>query len=70
MLGGLSIPADSLNISLGMGLSITLKAERGVCRWLLGGHDLVFRASTVKAGGPGFDSQLLPWVFSLSAGLY
>ena len=36
MLGGLSTPADSLSISLGMGLSITLKAERGRLRWLWG----------------------------------
>ena len=36
MLGGLSTPADSLIISLGMGLSITLKAGRGMLRWLWG----------------------------------
>ena len=36
MLGGLSIPADSLITSLGVGLSITLKAGRGMLRWLWG----------------------------------
>ena len=36
MLGGLSTPADSLIINLGIGLSITLKAGRGMLRWLWG----------------------------------
>ena len=31
MLGGLVIRADSKNTSLGMGLSITFKVERGLC---------------------------------------
>ena len=29
----------------------------------------VARAPAAKAGGPGFDSRWLPWVFSLLAGL-
>ena len=36
VLGGLSTLVDSLIISLGMGLSITLKGERGMLRWLWG----------------------------------
>ena len=36
MLGDLIIPVDSLSISLGMGLSITLKARVEQLRWLWG----------------------------------
>ena len=61
VLGGFITPADSSSTSLGIGLSIALKAERGIPDWLWG---------AVQAGGPGFDPQWLPWIFSLSAGLY
>ena len=36
MLGDLIVPVDSLSISLGMGLSITLKAGVELLRWLWG----------------------------------
>ena len=36
MLGDLIIPVDSLSISLGMGLSTTLKAGVKMARWLWG----------------------------------
>ena len=36
MLGDLIIPVDALSISLGMGLSITLKAGMKMPRWLWG----------------------------------
>ena len=61
VLGDLAIPTDSLSlISLGIGLSITFKGNRGS----------MVRAPAVKAGGPGFDSRWLPWVFSLPVVLY
>ena len=68
MLGDLVIPADSLSISLGIGLSITWWK---VNAWVaVGGRSSVVRAPEAKAGGHGFDSQRLPWVFfSLPAGL-
>ena len=49
----------ALIISLGMGLSITLKAGRGMLRWLWGA---VAQWSAAKAGGR------LPWVFSTNEG--
>ena len=68
MLGDLIIPVDSLSISLGMGLSITLKA--GVkLPVAVGSHSSVVRAPAVKAGGPWFNTQWLPYLFSLPAGL-
>ena len=36
MLGGFITPADSSSTSLGIGLSIALKAERGILDWLWG----------------------------------
>ena len=36
MLGGFITPADSSSTSLGAGLSIALKAERGIPDWLWG----------------------------------
>ena len=36
MLGGFITPADSSSTSLGIGLSIALKAERGIPDWLWG----------------------------------
>ena len=67
MLGDLIIPVDSLSISLGVGSSITLKAGA------VGSHSSVVRVPAAKEGGPGFDSQWLPWVFccffSLPVGL-
>ena len=45
-----------------IGLSIALKAERGIPGWLWG--------AVAQAGGPGFNPQWLPRIFSLSAGLY
>ena len=70
MFGDLIIPVDSLSISLGMGLSITLKAGVKLPGWLWGSsHSSVARAPAAKAGGSGFNSQWLPWVFSLPAGL-
>ena len=31
----------------------------------VGSHGSAFRAPAAKAGGPGFDSRWLPWVFFL-----
>ena len=62
---GFITPADSSSTSLGIGLSITLKAERGIPS-----RSSVVRAPAAQAGGPGFDPQWLPRIFSLSAGLY
>ena len=64
--GDLSIQADSLSISLGMGLSITLNAEGGMLRWLWGAmaQHLQLKQEaldSIPGGCPGF--------FSLSAGL-
>ena len=66
MLGGLIILTDSLSTSLGIGLSITLKAgvewqQGAVVQWSE-------HLSVAKAGGSGFNPQRLPWVFSLPAG--
>ena len=36
----------------------------------VGSRSSVVRAPTAQAGGPGFDPQWLPRIFSLSAGLY
>ena len=52
MLGGLVTPADSMNASLGMGLTIASKLE-GECLW--GGRGSVVRALAAKARGPGFN---------------
>ena len=60
MLGGLVTPTDSMNASLGMGLSIASKLESG---WLWGGRGSVVRALVAKARGPGFDSRRLPRCF-------
>ena len=50
--------------------TITLKAGVKLPGWLWGGGgSSVARAPAAKAGGPGFNSQWLPWVFSLPAGL-
>ena len=70
MLGGFIIPADSSSTSLGIGLSIALKAERGIPDWLWGAVAQWVRAPAAQAGGPGFDPQWLPRIFSLLAGLY
>ena len=35
----------------------------------VGSRSSVVRAPAAKAGGPGFDSRWLPWVFPLPAGL-
>ena len=56
MLGGLVTPADSMNASLGMGLSITSKLEEECLHgWLWGGRGSVVRALAAKARGPGFE---------------
>ena len=66
MLGDLVIPVDSLSISLGMGLSIILKAGVKMPGWLWGAvaqrpeHlwlKQVFLGS-IPGGCPGFLSQL------------
>ena len=56
----LNIPADSLSISFGMGLSITHNAGRGVLRWLRG-HDLQGALGSIPVA---------TLFFSPSAGLY
>ena len=69
MLGDLIIPVDSLSISLGMGLSITLKAGVRLPGWLWGAmaqwaeHLQLKREvlGSIPSGYPGF--------FSLPAGL-
>ena len=54
MFGDLIIPVDSLSISLGMGLSITLKVGVEQLRWLaVGGRSSAVRAPAAKAGDPG-----------------
>ena len=65
MLGGFITPADSSSTGLGIGLFITLKAERGMPGVVGCGYSRssVARAPAAKAGGPGFDSQWLPRVF-------
>ena len=69
MLGDLIIPVDSLSINWGMGLSITLKAGVKFALVAVGSHGSVARTPVAKAGGPGFDSRWLPWVFSSSSWL-
>ena len=47
-----------------------LKAGVGMLRWLWGASSSVVRAPAAdKAGGSGFVSWWLPWVFSTSGGL-
>ena len=70
VLGGFITPADSSSTSLGIGLSIALKAERGIPDLLWGAvaqwsEHLQLKQealSSIPSGCPGF--------FSLSAGLY
>ena len=45
--------------------STDVEAGRGMLRWLWGTRGSVVRAPAAKAGGPGFDSQQLPWFFFL-----
>ena len=70
MLGGLSTPADSLIISLGMGLSITLKAGGGMLRWLWGAVAQWSERLQLKQEALGSIPGGYPGFFSLSAGLY
>ena len=64
MLGDLVIPVDSLSITLGMGLSITLKSYSEVAWVAVGDRSSVVRVPAARAGGPVFDSRCLPF-FSL-----
>ena len=62
MLGDLVVPVDSLSITLGMGLSMTLKSCSEVA-WVAGGdRNSVVRVPVARVGRPVFDSQWLPWV--------
>ena len=62
MLGGFITPADSSSTSLGIGLSIALKAERGIPDWLWGAiaqwsEHLQLKQETlgsIPSGCPGF----------------
>ena len=59
------ILADSLSISLGMGLSVTLKAgvKLSASGWLWGAvAQWSEHLHAAKVGCPGFDSQWLSWV--------
>ena len=70
MLGDLTILADSLSTSLGIGLSITFKAGVELLRWLWGtmaqwSENLQLKQEaldSIPGGYPGF--------FSLPVGLY
>ena len=57
--GNLIIPVDSLNISFGMGLSITLKAGVKLPGWLWGAVVQWSEHMQLKQEAPGFDSQWL-----------
>ena len=62
VLGGFITPADSFSTSLGIGLSIALKAERGIPGWLWGAvaqwseHLQVKQEAlgSIPSGCPGF----------------
>ena len=71
MHGGLIILVDSLSVSLGMGMSITLQAGVKVLGWLCVGSSVVRApAATLPAGGPSFNSWQLPWIFLLQLAYY
>ena len=60
MFGDLVVPVDSSSITLGMGLSITLKSC-GEVAWVAGGdRSLVVRVPAARAGRPVFDSSGCP----------
>ena len=63
MLGDLIIPVDSLSISLGMGLSITLKAGVEQLRCMWGAVAQWSRAPVAKAGDPGLIPGSCPEFF-------
>ena len=73
MLGDLVIPADSLSISLGIGLSITFKAGELMLRWLWGAMaqwsehlQLKLEALGLIPGGyPGFFFFSSSWLTNL-----
>ena len=60
MLGDLIIPVDSLSFSLGMGLSITLKAGVKLPAWL---WEAIDQWPEHLQLNPGFESWWLPWIF-------
>ena len=64
VLGDLIIPADSSSTSLGIGLSITLKAGVKLLRWLWGAVTQWLEHLQLKQElGPGFNPGRLPSVF-------
>ena len=69
MLRDLIIPVDSLSISLGMGLSITLKAGVKLPGWLWGAVVQWPEHLQLKLKVLGSIPRWPPWVFSLPAGL-
>ena len=68
--GGFITPADSSSTSLGIGLSIALKAERGIPDWLWAAVAQWSEHLQLKQEALGSIPSGCPGFFSLSAGLY
>ena len=68
VLGDLIIPVDSSSTSLGIELSITLKAGVELLRWLWGAIARRSEHLQLKQEALGSISSGYPWYFSLPAG--